>query len=221
MQLKPKASMLFTKNSIPDKYTFGLQVISKLTENILLFPNLPHSISTLESKNNELHLSASSALGGGTRQIAAMNNAEKNWDKVFRDTANYVSLVAEGDAEKIYKSGFMPTKIESSPVQKPEQPGNFKLIIEQQQGEFFAQCSPMKNVKSFVCVSYPEGVSVSFEGNQMHITTGGKTITVIADTHRRVRFSRMPSGVKQTVQMYAVNNAGIGSSSQGQPVIPQ
>jgi hypothetical protein len=221
MERKPKSSLAFIHIPIPDKIVFGRNAISDLTTNAATFPDLPHLVADLQAKNHALETTSSEAESGDHEKVAAMHNAEKEWDIVFRDDANYVSTIAAGDSEIIRMGGFTPTKAQTDPTQKPVQPENFNVSVDTQQGSFTAKCNALDNAKAYVYVSLPDGVSISFSENQVSINAGTQKISLYIDTHRLVHFGGMVSGVKQNVIMFAVNNAGIGPATAPQTVIPQ
>lgn len=221
MTIKVKASLAFVDLPVPQKIVFGQNVITEETANAGVFPNLPHNVASLQTKNDELQVASADAESGDHEKVAIMHNIEKQWDTLFRDNANYVTTIANGDSAIILKGGFVPTKEQSNPAQNPVQPNNFKVTVDTQQGSFTAKSEALDNAKSYVYVSMPDGFSISFTDDQMNINAGGKIISVIVDTHRLVHFSAMPSGIKQNVIMYAVNNAGIGPATATQSVIPQ
>src|SRR5688572_2297099 len=119
MVIKKKASLAFIGDAPADKVTYGANAIAELTLNVALFPNLPVSLVNLTAAQSALAAAVPAAATGAYVAKAALVNAEKIWDDDFRQTANYVSAIANGDEEVIIKGGCVATKGESTPAVKP------------------------------------------------------------------------------------------------------
>jgi len=221
MEIKSHASLEFLSKSIPDKIVFGGSVVAELIAHPLVFPNLPHTILVLTADNTDLQNKSVAAATGDFSATAAMHLSEKKWETDYRDTANYVSTVANGNEETIRNGGFIPTKSETTPTQAPGALINFDVMVNKASGSFHASSDPLKGVAGYAYLAVPDGVTLTYNGDQVEIEVGGKKIYLLVDTHRKANFNNVDGGVKLNVSCYAVNRAGSGPAADPQDVIPQ
>ena len=131
MKLTSKASLAFKKTKPDAKISFGNNVVNALTpppttakaklnaKVKALLTDVPIPVANLLELNTNLTNAVAEALTGKHSAVASVKNAVAAWDYAFTLTANYVSHEAEGDVVTIRDAGFVPTKGERQPVQKP------------------------------------------------------------------------------------------------------
>jgi hypothetical protein len=212
-----RITRLYQTESIK-KTTFGTQVINALMANAETFPNLPVLLALLTSSNNALIAAVNAASTGDHYAVANLKAVIKEWNNNFRLTANYISNVADGDAAIVRLAGFVPTKGETTPAQKPDAPSNFYAAANGTKGLINASCTA-KNKNALIFVAAPPGADISFIGDSMLITAGNVTVQVLTSTKNKVSFNNIPGGVIMDMSVYAVNTAGIGPLANGQSVI--
>lgn len=221
MLLKAKASLEFIQEPVSEKTTLGGSIIDGIINNAQMFPNLPVTTQQLGDDNNALTQAAVAAKTGDHVAIALLTVKEKAWDHDFRDTANYVSVAANGSEVIIRSAGLTPTKTESQPVQPPGQVQNFDVNVIKGSGIFSAECDPMHSADAFIYTAMPDGVTLNYAGDLLTINCNGVEMYIIIDTHRKVNFTSIPGNKTLNVSMYAVNRAGCGPATASQPVTPQ
>lgn len=222
MKLTVRASLTFKRSKTSEKPVFGANVITSLTAAATTFPSLPVPIAQLTTINTQLAQAIASALSGNHSAVADVKVKAAAWDVAFTKTAVYVTSVANGSDVIVRSAGFVPTKSETSPVQKPTAVANFKATINGSKGAIIAGSkNAVPEAKAYVYTAAPEGVNVSFNDNTMIITVGDKTVYVIADTQKQTEFFNLPSGTPFNVNMYALNSAGSGPASAAQQVVTQ
>jgi len=235
MRLNCKASLAFKKLRAEAKPAFGQNVINSLTPPPLLSSkktevkkeaavadDLPIPLAELTDINTDLAAAVSDSLTGAHTARATLKNAIIAWDYAFGRTAEYISAIAEGDPEIIRKAGYVPTKTESSPSQKPGAPINFKATINGTKGAIIA--SSQKAVPGALFYLYsalPDGATINYVNDTIIITIGEHTVYLSASTGKQTELYNLPSGTPFNVSMVAVNSAGNGPASASQKVIPQ
>ena len=222
MKRQSHASLAFLQDSPANKVTTGNHVTDSLTKNAITFPGLPVPVSDLQRVTDDLSKDQSEAKSGDHTAVARLVNTEIKWDGGFKKTANYVTIVADGNEEIIRMAGMEPTKNETQPTVLPITPANFVIKIHDAKGAFDASCDTMHNhADAYVYVAAPDGVSVNVGNNMMSIAIGDKTVYVVVDTHRQIMFQNVASKQTLHVQMYAVNSAGSGPVTDSKEVTPQ
>jgi len=229
MKLKARASLGFKRQKPSSKPTFGDSVINALAPPVtskkkeaLLWEDLPVPVPDLVILNDNLNAAVSDALTGSHTASASVKNAVKEWNAAFTRTANYITTLAAGDEEVIRLAGFVPTKTESQPKQKPGAIVGFKATINGSKGAIIAGTKiATRNSRAYVFAALPEGATVVYNGNTMEISLGGKTIYITVDTRKLTEIYNLPSKTAYNVSMYAINSAGSGPATASQEVIPQ
>lgn len=222
MKLTSRASLAFKRERPAAKTAFGSNVITALQNASAQFPNLPVSITALQTLNSNLSAAIAAALTGNHIAVAALKIAITDWNNGFTLTANYVTSVAQGDEALIRSAGFVPTKSETQPSQKPGHANGFNATINGSKGAIIAGCkNAVPQAVSYLFSAVPDDVTVNYNGNTMIIAVGEKTIYINAEIHKQTEFFHLPSGVSYSVSMFAVNRAGCGPAANSQKVIPQ
>lgn len=231
MKLIARASLAFKKGKPSVKTGFGANVINALTpaapvtskkKKMLRWEDLPVPVASLLSINNALIAAVSDSLTGKHAAVAALKNVVIEWDNLFGLTAIYISGIADGDEAVIREAGFIPTKAESQPSQKPGQITGFSATINHSKGAIVAGSkTSVYNSSAYVFATMPQGATVNYNGNTMEITIEGKTVYINVTTRRQTEFYNLPKGVPYHVNMYAINSAGSGPATPSQEVIPQ
>jgi hypothetical protein len=222
MKLLSRASLAFKREKPASKTAFATNVINCLQAVAAQFPNLPIATTELQTINYALATAIAAALTGNHTAVAALKVAIANWDNAFTLIANYVTSVAQGDETLIRSAGFVPTKSETQPTQKPGPAIDFYATINGSKGAIFAGCkTAVPDTASYLYSAIPDDVTVNYNGNVMIITVGDKNIYISADTHKQTEFNHLPSGIAYNVSVFAINRAGSGPAATSQKVIPQ
>ena len=228
MQLKPKASLAFKKTKPSAKPSFGTNVINSL-DTIVTAANarfavadLPVPVATLLTINNDLAAAISDALTGNHTAVASVKDAVTAWNEAFTLTANFISTNADGSIPAIREAGFVPTKSETTPAQKPGAAANFKATINGSKGAIMAGSkTAVAGATAYLYTAAPDGVAISYNGNTVVITVGEKSVYIVADTKKQIEICNLPNGLPLNVSMVAVNAAGTGPATAPQQVITQ
>lgn len=221
MILRLKVSLAFLKKPRATKLLFGGNVLNLLKLNAAKYPNLPVSLATLQADNDALKAGLIAAATGDKVAKAQLKDIINNWNDDFRDTANFISLQANGSAELISMAGFVATKNESKPLQQAGPCKNFSAAPQKAKGRLTAGCATMEDAAAFLYLALPEGATVVKNGNIMAVTMGGSTMYLVADTHRKVIMENLPGKQPLNVSMCAFNRAGCGPLTGSQEVTPQ
>jgi hypothetical protein len=223
MLLTCKASLAFKKLKAMAKTAFGSNVIISLrtlAAGLNPFPDLPVSLSGLQTLNDNLSAAAISALTGNHTAVAAVKTAMDAWDAGFKSVALYVSACVPGQADAIRSSGYVPTKSESTP--KPKPGAVTDLMVSPAKGGLTAgSISSVPTTVAYITSVVPVGATVEYVGNTMVITIGTQSIYINADTRRQTEVDGLTTGVPVNVSMYCINAAGRGPAAPTQQVIPQ
>lgn len=230
MKLVSKASLAFKKKRAAIKVPFGLNVINSLTAIFVpdnqnakaLSTDLPVPITELQALNDALNLALTNSQTGTHAAIAAVKVAVANWNVGFTSTAIFITSIAHGDAVFIRTAGFVSTKSESQPSQRPGPITDFKAIINGTKGAIIAGAkTSVFAARGYVFSALPEGATISYNDNTMVITVGDKVIYINVSTQKQTELFTLPSGVPYNVSGYAINSAGSGPATAMQQVIPQ
>ena len=214
MRLISRASLAFKRQKPADKTTFGANVTTALQNAVAQFPNLPITITDLQALTANLAAAIVAALTGNHIAVATLKVAIADWNSGFTLTANYVTSVAQGDETIIRSAGFVPTKSETQPTQKPGPANGFNATINGSRGSIIAGCkNAVTDAIAYLYTAVPDDVTVSYNGDTMVIAVGEKTIYINADTHKQTEFCHLPSGVGFNVSMFAINRAGSGPAA--------
>ncbi len=221
MTLQVHCSLDFLNEPVPDKLILGGKVILGLTNNTTDLPNPPISIKTLQADTDAMQAAAGLAASGDHTEVAKLTGAVKIWNDDFRQTAIYVSSIANGNLVIIRESGYTPTQSESVPTPLPGVMVNFNVNPEKPKGTFTASADSMHNAAAYLLAAFPDGVTVAQNGDTLIFTVGTTNIYVIVDTHPKIHVGDLPSKVPLNVVMCAVNRAGAGPLTDSQEVTPQ
>ena len=229
MKLNCKTSLAFKKYKPAEKPPFGSNVIAALSPQTqskqaaaAAYPEMPVPVADLQTINDALAAAITAALTGNHSSVAAVKAAIAAWNNAFTLTANYVTSIANCDESIIRSAGFVPTKSETTPTQKPGAVTGFKATINGSKGAIIAGSKTgVPEAGAYLYSALPDGADVTYNGNTMIITVAGKSIYIMADTHRQAEFYNLPSGVPYNVSVYAVNRAGSGPAATSQQVITQ
>ena len=162
------------------------------------------------------------ALSGNHAAVANVKNVVQEWNDAFTQTANFITSVAQGDQTTIRDAGFVPTKSETQPTQKPGAITNFTATINGSRGAIIAGSKKgVQGADTIIYSALPPDAEVSYNGNSMIITIDGISVYIIADTRRQTEFCNLPSGLSFNVSAFAVNRAGSGPATVGHDVVTQ
>ncbi|MBV9962936.1 MAG: hypothetical protein JO072_11880 [Parafilimonas sp.] len=220
--LTQKVSLGFLNLSTSKKAPFGANVIQLLNANAALFPELPVATDVLARTNSALAQALRNAEDGGKQARGDLNTAIAAWNDAFQKDANYVSLVANGDAQTIIKSGYNATKGTKQRVAVPGTLKNFHAVAPKAAGIIDVSCDADTTSHGYITIATPEtGVSVEQTGNQLAITIGDTTTYVLLSTKSKAQFENMPKGKQLYLSTLAFNASGAGPLTNGQEAIPQ
>ena len=222
MKLYIKALLTFIANTPEEKVTFGKGVIAGIGATTGLFTNLPFSILALTNLNEALFTAIARAALGTTTAKAALKAALKNWNEAFRQTANYVSVTANGVETIILDAGYEASKEVSSAGLLPILFLGFKLATSTVKGLFRASVYAIKGVKklTYVFVASPVGGTVTQVNNILVVTNGGISTYIKISTRRSVVFSNIPNDLMH-VTAFGVNYKGMGPMNTSLPITTQ
>jgi hypothetical protein len=214
--LKIKAALLFLHLRIIEKIALGKNIINGITAQAAKLPNLPHTAAQLATANTDLDTKNQAASSGDHGAIAAKIASEKTWNGLFKDTASYVSYVANGDKMLIENCGFTPTSGESADALPPEAVNNFVSgPIPRNAGVLELSCDAQpKTHSNFVFAVTPANATVARQGNALVITSAsGENFYIVPDTHHHILIDSLPSGTTLNTYAAAFNSVGTGPVS--------
>ncbi len=222
--LKIKPSLDFLQLKTSDKVAKGKVIINGITAQLGKLPNLPHTAAQLTTINSDLDAKNQAAASGDRVAIAQKIASEKTWNTNFRDTANYVSYVANGDKILIEACGFDPTSGEAAAPVPAEPVNNFVASpVLRQPGIVELSCDGQSKAHSnFLFALAPSNATVTQDGNTLILTTAsGETFYIVPDTHHHVLIEGLASSVVMNAYAVAFNTVGTGPVSDAVQVKPQ
>ncbi len=209
MQRKASASLDFIEDTVESKPAFGENVATAMNANAT-FPLAPHNNAAMVAANTDLATKTAGALSGDHNKLALRNASEKSWDDIFRDNANYVTGVSAGDVVKITSAGFKATVTETTPTQIPDVPSEPDFTTNQIKGSVKCKTNAVPGAVAYVSVLYTDPAIIQFKPNQIIVTLGDKTVSIVFDTHKVVDHNNLPSHVDFQAVVAAFNRAGMG-----------
>ena len=221
MEIKAKASLDCVNYPIPKKVTFGQNVAACLDAESKIFINLPVSTVTLLDTTNALNDAEQAAMTGDKVAIQKRKKLNALWNDQFRQTAAYISLVADGNVEQIKSTGFAPTKTTRQKKPKIASLLNFQAKVESAKGTATASCKRAKGANGYVLVAAPDGVKMSMLGNDMLVDVNGIIVRVKTGTQSAATFTGLQSEQRVNVSMFAFNASGNSALTDAQSVLPQ
>ena len=232
MKLVCKVSLAFKRLKVDAKVSFGANVINSLNASpdkslakinkLADDPNLPLPVAQLTEINNDLARSVSDSLTGNHTAKASVKNNIIAWNYAFGLTANYISSLAQGDAIIILQAGFVPTKTERIPRQKPAVPKNFRATINGSKGAVIAGSrNKVPDALVYLFSALPDEAAISYVDNTIIFTVGGHNIYLTVSTSKKTEIYNLPSGVPVNMSMVAINCAGNSPAAASHRVIPQ
>jgi len=208
--LKVNASLGFIQLPIPNKVMKGIVVLAGIDEQSTLLPDLPIDTISLTAINNNLREDSKNAATGNHAAVAAQNVTEKLWNKAFKKTAKYVSLVADGNKAFILSTGFNTTSEESVSKVIPNVLSNFNAASGIKTGEADFTASPEKEAQSYLFALVPSDTIVKQSGNTIIITMGDKTCYITPDIHAFATAKGLISKEELSAYGLALNVKGTG-----------
>ena len=109
----------FLKLTVAEKIITYRIILANLRSYPNKFPNPYVPLNNVDTLIGELESANQTAQNGGHPAYVNLQNAEVAADKAFRELANYVSYIANGDEATILLAGFTPTN-EPAQFQKPD-----------------------------------------------------------------------------------------------------
>ncbi len=222
LKIKPTLDFLHFKTS--DKIAKGKNIINGVTAQLAKLPNLPHTVAQLTGFNSDLDAKNQAAASGDRVAIAQKIASEKTWNTNFRDTANYVNYVANGDKILIEACGFDATSGEAADPIPAALVTNFEAIpVLRQSGVVELSCDGQaKPHSNFLFALAPANATVTQDGNTLVLTTAtGETFYVVPDTHHHVLIEGLTPSVVMNAYVAAFNTVGTGPVSDAVQVKPQ
>ncbi len=200
----------FNSLSVTEKIAFGPSVVTLMTTNVATFATPKVPLATLTTANTDLHTKNDAFVLNGESARPALLNSQKNWIKLYRQQADHVDGVANGDAAIIALSGFKQTKSESSPSEKPGICANSDFFANRTKGSIHVQTDAIKGAMGYVSIISNQEVGIGVSGNQIVIKLGDKIVSIVVDTHRTVDHNGLPSHVDMNATIAAFNRASTG-----------
>lgn len=196
-----------------DKYSFGANVIAQLGEHVLEFPTPDISLPVLAAANNDLRLKLQAAIGGDKTCILERNEAEKQWDSLFRKTGQYVERIAGGNKLLITQGGYYSVVTEVQRQARPESP-SLQAWGNKVKGSIHAQIRPLTSARGlvFIASTLPMAeLSIRMSKGQLAIVAKADAhVVFIMGTKRKVNFEGLHTGQPYYVAAFAFNAAGMG-----------
>jgi len=113
-----KVLLSFVQFVPPVKASYYRNVVAKVTANVF-FPTPLVSIADLNTALDKFEAAILEARDGGHIPVAVLRDNEIAIDKMFRNLAHYIDMIADGDETVIVSSGFQATKDMSPRVKLP------------------------------------------------------------------------------------------------------
>ncbi len=209
----PSVSLLFKQLTIPEKVIFGQNVHDQITLNAAIFVTPDVDLVTLQTLNDTLSNTADSAEGGGHANVAAMHEAERDWDTSFDTEAHYVDRIANGNETIILKSGFHATKSETTPASIPGVPDVKEPKVNPLPGSIHVEVEHQQGVKHYLYFVSTSNTPINLENNEFSLAQNPDVVGFISDNHRKVDFNNLSSGTTLYLSVFAQNTAGTGAPS--------
>jgi hypothetical protein len=150
-------------------------------------------------------------MGGDRVAIAQKRASEKTWKGMFRDTANYVSYIANGDKGFIESCGFEATSSEGTTVVPSEPATNFVASpVLHHHGAVALSCDAQTKARSnFLFALAPANATVLQIGDTIKITTeSGDVIYLALNTRKSIMIEGLPSDTVMSAYVAAFNKLG-------------
>ncbi len=188
--------------NVPEKVVL-IDTLADRLEGNSNFPTPKPTVSALRAAGNALRAANENALFKGTDRTQAVRTAEKEVDKLLRQTVLYVSLEAEGDADKIYSAGLLPVIRKSTRGKREQQ----------------AIPGPLPGTLTLIAASMPNSYK-NWEECTDVVLTETSTWKVIAQTMSgKVVVNSHQSGQHLWVRLFTVSKAGVSAYSDPMSVI--
>ena len=208
---KPHVSMEFKRLSIPEKTVFGKNVYEKMLGNVGTFDKPDVPLDTMLEINKTLFEAAEAAKSGDFQKTAAMHEAEKTWDATYTTQAHYVDRVAKGSETIILLSGFKATKSETKPATQCAAATNLTAEPSNKMaGAVHIECDQIEGADAYIFIITNGQANLKFNGSQINLAANPQIVEAIVDTHRKVDFKDLPSGINYWVYVMGVNKVGYG-----------
>ncbi len=221
MSLPIRVSTAFLRKNPLLKIKAGQLITSGLAAEVSTFSNLPVPLTELESENFKFQTAEKAASGGDKTAIAALKIVESGWISRYRETADYVSMRANGNAELIRKAGFVPTKGERKKKTVPPMMSNLKAAPGGGKGVCAVSCTSSKDISGYLVVAAPEEVTVAMVGDAIELTLNGIKMYVKPTSRRITQLTNLASKQSVCVSMIGYNAAGTGPLTSSIEVTPQ
>jgi hypothetical protein len=217
----------FNSMNVPAKIAFGPIVVTKMTANAATFvtPRVP--LATLTSANTDLNNKYQAWLSTGDSVRQALEDSERNWLRLYRQQADYVDGIANGDGAIIELSGFHHTKEESDPTKKPDMPQNADAFgLPHTRGAIHATAKKQKGINGHVIIAYSPEAIISINGSQVTCTVNHPPETrlpptvfsVVVETAAAGDMLNLTSLTSMIVQQAQFNRAGMSEFTPPDPV---
>ena len=208
--LQVKASLAFLRKSVPVKIQSGKGIVIGLGANAGKITNLPHTLLVLGAANDDLEDKALLAKSGSHKAIQDKDDSVAAWKQLFRDTGNYVSVAAKGDAGLIMDCGFEVTSSESVHKGDVVSLVHLKGMAQVTPGELVISNDADKNADAYLWIMGNKDISVTKADNLVTIVSGTTTIYLVADTHPEVTVEGLPSNQPLSLFGLGLNLNGMG-----------
>jgi len=221
-KLKVNVSLEFLRALVEVKVQKGATIIAGLIAQALKLTGLPIPVADLTTANNNLIQGIQDAASGSHADIEKRNQLEAKWITVFREDANFVSQIANGDAAFILLCGLDPTSSETTPSLPAIALEKLVAVPVSTPGCVEVSMAKQLNAAGFVTILAPETVTVIAKGDAIEITFNGASVFIIPNTHNHFSLSGLISKVTLAVFGVAFNLHGTGPlTKSGNNITPQ
>lgn len=190
---------------------FGQNVVTMMTGNAF-FPTPAVPLATLGAAVDLLIAKNAAAVNGSQLQRLEAKNAATALNNLLRTQANYVTVIAQGDAAIILSAGFVPSKTRS-PNAIPDKPIGVTVKRTSIIGNLSVKLKRSARAKFYVLfTSTDPNLSIVF------LTGSGRfnlpsNVSQQISTRAAFDVSFLPSNITSYFIIYAVNTAGFSPVS--------
>jgi hypothetical protein len=206
----------------------------QIIDNILLMMdknfNIADKIEDLEKKiathcpsttlsNDDLDKKAQAAEDGGKTAIKARNASEKVWNNIFKTTASYVNLIANGDVLFINQCGLDASAEHTTTKSIPGGLVNFEgTPIVKSAGAVEIKYDADTNAKAYASIITSTNAVIEQHGDMIIVTVGNEKVYILLDTHHKTVANELPSGTELSLYGAAFNGYGVGQLTQAKNI---
>jgi len=229
---KVKCLLTYHQSKVEALATFAIGVRDGIYGHAVEFATPPITQVNFQTKVTDYQNMRGAYEQGGLAQKGPYLAARETLMNDLDTLAEYVDSVADGNANLILLSGFVPSKGSRSGSTVPDAPTGLVVKNAAASGVIVAECENQEGVLNYGCivtVDAPLSGNVEInEGGQLEITyvapttsegsstlstTGGAIGYIDLNPSRRKTFKNLKTGHMHYFVFYAANSAGVSSLS--------